>query len=103
LAGGEHDGQFELGIGADQFQFGGPDAMERFFPEEFEGTDGLSGSLAGDLLDGLEMDAVLADLPGGKQIGGLAVELAELTDTGVVSLFGARADGQKFEIIGEGF
>jgi hypothetical protein len=77
--------------------------VERFFPEEFKGTDGLRGSLTGDLLDGLEMDAVLADLLGGKQIGGLGVELAELAKTSVVGLFGARADGQKLEIIGERF
>jgi len=103
FASGKHDGQFELGIGADQFQFGRPDAVERFFPEEFKGTDGLRGSLTGDLLVRLEMDAVLADLLGGEQIGGLGVELAELANTSVVSLFGARADGQQFEIIGERF
>ncbi len=59
--------------------------------------------LSGDLLDRLEMDAVLADLLGREQIGGLMVKLAELADTSVVGLFGARADGQKLEIIGEGF
>jgi hypothetical protein len=77
--------------------------MERFFPEEFEGTDGLSGSLTGNLLDRLEMDAVLADLFGGEQIGGLGVELAELAKTREVGFFGARANGEQREIIGERF
>jgi hypothetical protein len=49
------------------------------------------------------MDAVLADLFEGNQLGRAVVMLAELTDTGVVSLFGARANGQELQIITEGF
>jgi hypothetical protein len=49
------------------------------------------------------MDAILADVLGREQFGRAAVELAELADTGVISLFGARADGQELQIIGEGF
>jgi hypothetical protein len=43
LGGREHDGQSELGIGADQLEFVGPDAFERFFPEELEGADRVKG------------------------------------------------------------
>ncbi len=60
----EHDGQFELGIGANQFQFVRPDPFEGFFPEQFDGADGLSAGLAGDFLVRLEMDAILADVFG---------------------------------------
>jgi hypothetical protein len=49
------------------------------------------------------MDAILANVLGAELVGGFAVKLTELTDAGVVGLFGARADGQKFEVIGEGF
>jgi hypothetical protein len=49
----------------------------------------------------LEVDAVLANLLGTDQLGGFIVELTELADTGVVSLFGARADGQELQVIGE--
>jgi len=51
----------------------------------------------------LEMDAVLAEVFGREQVRGLVVMLAELADTSVVGLFGARADGQELEVIGEGF
>ena len=80
-----------------------PEAAQGFFPEDFDGTDGLGAGLAGDLLVGLEMDAILADVFGGEQLGGFAAELPELADAGVVGLFGAWADGQEFEVVGEGF
>ena len=99
----EDDGQFELGIGAHQFQFVRPNAFEGFFPEELEGADGLGAGLAGDLFVGLKMNAILANLLGGDQFGRFAIELAELADTGVIGFFGAWADGQEFEIVGEGF
>jgi len=98
---GEHDGQFELGIGAGQLQFVRPNALEGFFPEELEGADGLGAGLAGDSLVRLEMDAVLANLLSTDQLGGFAVELTELADAGVIGRFGAWADGQEFEIVGE--
>jgi hypothetical protein len=62
----------------------------------------LGGSLTGDLLDGLEMDEVLAELLGADLIGGGGEELTELTDAGEVSLLGACADGQEFQVLGEG-
>jgi len=58
--------------------------------------------LAGDFLVRLEMDAVLANVFGRKQLRGLVVELAELAEAGVVGLLGAWADGQELQVIGEG-
>jgi hypothetical protein len=101
FGGGKDDGKFELGIGADQIEFGGPEAFEGFLPKEFEGANDLGGSLACDLLDGLEMDAILAELLGGNEIGGFGIKLGELAEAGEISLFGARADGLKSQIIGE--
>jgi len=103
LGGGKDDGEFELGIGADQIKFGGPGAFEGFLPEEFEGADDLGGSLAGDLLDGLELDAVLAELLGGDEVWGFGIELGELAEAGEVGLLGARGDGEKREVVGERF
>jgi len=103
LGPGEHDRQFELGIGAGQFQFVWPGALEGFFPEQFDGADGLGAGLAGYLFVLLEMDAVLAEVFGREQVRGLVVMLAELADTGVVGRFGARADRQELEVVSEGF
>lgn len=103
FGGREDDREFELGIGADQFQFVRPLPFESFLPEEFDGADGLGAGLAGGLLDGFEMNAVLADLFWGEQVGGAIVKLADLAQAGVIGLFGAWADGQELEIIGEGF
>jgi hypothetical protein len=47
------------------------------------------------------MDAILADLLGGDQLGRFIVEFAELADAGVIGVFGAGADGQEFKIVGE--
>jgi len=102
LRGREDDGQFELSIGADEFHLGRPGTAEGFFPEEFDGAERLGGSLAGDLLDGLEMDEVLAELLGGDLVGGNVEMLAELADAGEVSLFSAGTDGQELQILGEG-
>ena len=101
FGGREDDGEFGLVIGASQLEFVGPDAMEGFSPEKFDGADHLGAGLAGDLLVALEMDAILADVLGAEQVGGLAVELAQLPDTGVVGLLGAGSHGQEFEVIGE--
>ena len=43
----------------------------------------------------------LGALFGGDQFGRAVVELAELADAGIIGLFGARADGEEFEVIGE--
>ena len=103
LASREHDGQFEAGIGADQVEFEWPEAFEGFFPEELEGANDLGGSLAGELLLGLEMNAILAELLGRDEVGGFAIELAQLADAGEVGPLGAGADGQEGEVIGERF
>ena len=102
LGGGENDGQFELGIGADQFHLGRPGTAKGFLPEKFDGAERLRGGLTGDLLDGLEMEEVLAELFGADLIGGAVEELTELADAGVVSLFGAGTDGQQRQVVGEG-
>ncbi len=101
--GREDDREFELGIGASQFQFVGPDTAEGFFPEQLDGADGLSAGLAGDPLVGLEMDAVLADVFGREQVGGFGVKLTELAQTGVIGFFGAWPDRQQLEVVSEGF
>ena len=49
------------------------------------------------------MDAILADLLGREELGGLVVKLAELAHAGVISFLGARAQGQELEIIGKRF
>jgi len=99
----EHDGQFELGIGPSQFQFVRPRALESLFPKQLEGADGLGAGLSGDLLVGLQMDAILAKVFGGEQLRRATVKLTDLADAGVIGLLGARADGQKLQVIGEGF
>ena len=64
----------------------------------------MGAGLACGLLDGFEMNEVLADLFWAEQIRrDVVVKLAELADTGVISFFSAWADGQELEIIGEGF
>ena len=103
LVGGENDRQLELGVGAGQFHFGRPGAAQGFFPEELDGADGLGAGLPGDFFVLLEMDAVLAEVFGREQVRRLVVMLAELPDTGVIGLLGARADGQELQVIGEGF
>jgi hypothetical protein len=102
LGGGENDGQFELGIGADQFHLGRPGAAEGFLPEELDRAEGLDGGLPGDLLDGLEMNEVLAKLLGADLIGRTIEMFTELTDAGVVGLLGAGTDGQELQVLGEG-
>jgi hypothetical protein len=102
FGGREDHRQFELGVGPDQFQFVWPNAVEGLFPEELEGTNDLGAGLAGDPLVGLEVDAILAELLGGDPFGRLDVMLTELTDTGQISSFSARAERQEREVIGEG-
>lgn len=102
FGGAQDDRQFELGIGTNQLDLGGPGTLEGFLPEEFDGAEGLGGGLAGDLLDGLEVKEVLAELLGRDLIGGLGEEVAELTDAGVIGLFGAGSDGKELQVVGEG-
>jgi hypothetical protein len=102
LGGREHDGQLELRIGAGQFQLVRPDAFEGFLPEELEGADDLGAGRACDFLLGLELDAILAELLGGDEIGCFGVALTELADAGEVRRFGAGAERQEGQILGEG-
>ncbi len=98
----EHDREFELRIGARQLEFMRPGTVERFFPEQFDRADRLRAGLAGDFLDALEVNAILADVLGLEQVGGAVVKLTELAETGIVSRLRAWADGQQLEIIGVG-
>jgi hypothetical protein len=102
FGGGEDYGEFELRVGPNQFQFVRPLAFEGFLPEDLDGADGLRAGLAGDLLVDFEMDAILTNLLGRDQVRGFANKLAELSDTGVVGLFGTGTNRQQFEVIGEG-
>jgi hypothetical protein len=81
-------------VGAGELEFVGPDAFEGFFPEDLEGADDLGGGLAGDFLVALEMDAILSELLGRDEVGGFAVELAQLAQAGEVGLFGAGPMGR---------
>lgn len=101
LLGGEHHREFELRVGADQFDLGRPGLAERFFPEDFDGADGLSGSLAGDFLVNLEVEEVLAQFFGGDPLRGLAVELREFADAGPVTQDGALSDGKQAQVVEE--
>ena len=103
LPGGEDDGQFESRLSANQFQFHRPDPAQRFLPKQFDGAKSLGGGLAGDFLDALEMDEILAQLLGRDEVGGGVEMLGPLTNTGQVSLLGARGNGQELEILGKGF
>lgn len=96
FGGREDDGQFELGIGADQFDFMGPGAAQGFFPEHLDGAQGLGAGLAGDFLMGLEMDEVLANLLDGDLIGRATAKLAQMAHARQVSLDSAWTDGQEF-------
>jgi hypothetical protein len=102
LGSGEHDGQFELGIGSDQLEFGGPGALEGFFPEELEGADDLGGGLAGELFFVFEVEAVLTELFGRNQVGGFGEVVADVAEGVVVGGFGAGADGQQGQVVSEG-
>jgi hypothetical protein len=62
----------------------------------------VGAGLAGDLLVGLEMDEVLANLLDGDEFGRAVVKLAQMPDTSHVSLDGAEADRQERQVIGEG-
>jgi hypothetical protein len=99
--GGEDDGEFELGIGADQFDLGGPGPAEGFFPEEFDGADGLGGGLAGEFLFGLEMEEVMAQFLRGDHLGGFMEELAEFADAGPITEDGALGQGQETQVVEE--
>lgn len=87
--------QFELWIGAGQFDFVGPGALECFLPEDFDRADGLRAGLACDFLFGLKVNAILANLLRRDQVGGFAAELAELTHAVPVRLHRARQNGQE--------
>jgi len=58
--------------------------------------------LAGDLLDALEVDEILAQLLGGDKLRSGVEMLGPLTNTGQVSLLSARGDGHELQILGEG-
>ena len=58
--------------------------------------------MAGNFLDALEMDEILAQLLGRDQLWRALEMLSPLANTGQVGLLGSRGDRQEFEILGEG-
>jgi hypothetical protein len=102
LGGREDDGQFELGIGADESHLGRPGAAKGCFPKEFDRAERLGGGLPGDLLDALEVNEVLAEVFGADLIRRAIEVLAQLADAGEVGRFGAVPDGQELQVVGEG-
>ena len=103
LLGGEDDRQFESGLSANQFQFRRPNPPQAFLPEKFDRAQGLGGSLAGDFLDALEMDEVLAQLLGADELRRSVEMFGPLANTGEVGLLGARGNRQEFQILSKGF
>ena len=59
--------------------------------------------MAGDFLDALEVNEILAQLLGRDEVWSGVEILGPLADTGQVSLLGARGDGQELKVFGEGF
>lgn len=102
LRGGEDDGEFGLGIGPDQFDFMRPGALEGFLPEHLDGAQGLGARLTGDFLVVFEMDEVLTDFLDGDPLRRPVVKLRQMTHAGQIRVLGARLDGQKLQVIGEG-
>jgi len=99
----ENHGEFELGLSADQFHFGRPDAPQAFLPKDFDGTERLSRGLPGDFLLALEVDEILAQLFRADQFR-CAVEIfGPLANTSEVRSLAARCNRQKLQVIGEGF
>jgi hypothetical protein len=99
LPGREDDGEFELGIGPDQFHLGGPGTLKGLFPEDLDRADGLGGGLAGDLPFGLEMEEVLAELLRGDQVGGFLEELTEFAQAVPVAQDRAFGQGQQTQVV----
>lgn len=98
---GEDDREFKLEVGANELDFGGPGAFEGLFPEEFDGADGLCGSLSGDFFVALEMDEVLAQFFGGGQLRGFGEVVCQLAHASQVSLLSAGQDADQLEVVGE--
>ena len=57
--------------------------------------------MAGDFLDALEMDKILAQLLGRDQVRSGVEVLGPLADTGEISLLGARRNGHELQILGD--
>jgi hypothetical protein len=101
LGGRENDRQLELRRGAGKLQLGGPNALERFLPEELDGAQGLSGALAGEPPLGFEMDKVLAEVLAADLVGGTLKMIGQLADAGPVTLLAARLERQQCQVIGK--
>ena len=71
------------------------------FPEQFDGTDGLGGSLAGQFLLRFQIEEVLPEFFGGDQVGGLAVKLAEFAHARPVAQDRAFGQGQQAQVVEE--
>jgi len=92
-----------LGLSADQFHFGRPNAPKAFLPKDLDGTQRLGRGLAGDFLLALEVDEILAQLLGADQFRCAVEILGPLANTGEVRRLAARCNRQKLQVIGESF
>jgi len=98
----QDDGQSELGGGADELQLVRPLALEGFFPEEFDGAEGLGDRGAVEFLVLLEMDEVEAKLVGGDAVGRFVEVLGQLANAGQVGLLAAWEQRQQDQVLLEG-
>src|SRR5262249_43903225 len=102
LLGREDDRQFKSRLSAHQFQFRWPSPAESFLPKEFDRAQSLSRGLAGDLLDALEVDEILAQLLRADGFRSQVEMFGPLPDAGEISLLGPRGERHELEIFGEG-
>jgi len=75
--------------------------LEGFLPEEFDRTERLSGTLAGEAPLGLEIDEVLTELLGADQVGRAVKVFGQLARASPVALLAAGLKRQQGQILGE--
>ena len=80
----------------DDFQFARPGAIERTFPEDFDGIEGLVDGRMAELFDDLERDEVGTDLIGGQKRSGSARSADERKPGGIKVRFSKSAAGHSW-------
>ncbi len=99
--GREHDRQFESWVSPDEPDGHRPGLAESFFPEQLDGADALSGSLAREFLFRFEVEEVLAEFFRSDELRRLAEILTEFTDTAPVAQDGAFGQRQQTQVVKE--